>query len=117
MESNATQPHPASRASENWLTRLVGSGAVTAADAAQIERIHQDSKQSLASIALRLGKVSERVLCDAMADWRGLERVEVSQLPAQAPVAGQILPSFWLVHELIPLEVSDTALTVAVWDA
>ena len=117
MESAATQPLEAQRATENWLTRLVNSGALMPVDAAQIERVHQDSKQSLASIALRLGKVSERALCDVMAEWRGLERLDPSQIPAQAPTAGQVLPAFWLAHELIPLYVSDTTLTVAVWDA
>ncbi len=117
MESAATQSPEASRASENWLTRLVAAGAVTPVDAAQIERIHQDSKQSLASIALRLGKVSERVLCDAMAEWRGLVRVEAAQIPSQAPADGQVLPSFWLAHELLPLEITETTLSVAVWDA
>jgi general secretion pathway protein E len=117
LESAATQPLHAASPAENWLTHLVARGLVLPADAAQIERIHQDSKHSLASVALRLGKVSERVMCDAMADWRGLERMEPSQLPAQLPAVKGVLPAFWRAHELVPIAADDELLSVAVWDA
>ena len=116
-EASSTQASLAASQAAGWLEVLVARGALAAADAAQLNTVQQESHQSLASVALRLGKVSERMLADAMAETRGLELVGAADFPAQLPAPAKILPAFWRNHELVPLTESEGTLTVATWDA
>jgi general secretion pathway protein E len=99
-----------------WLQLLVARGSLGAGDAAQLESIHRDSHQSLASLALRLGKVSERVLAEAMAESTGLETVASPDPLVGNPGTANVLPGFWQTHELLPLGLADDSLTIATWD-
>jgi general secretion pathway protein E len=104
------------RAADGWLQLLVARGSLGTSDAAQLEAIHRDSHQSLASIALRLGKVSERALAEVMAESASLEALAPAQLAATSAAPDAVLPGFWRTHELLPLGVADGTLTVATWD-
>jgi general secretion pathway protein E len=101
---------------DGWLQLLVSRGSLGASDAAQLEAIHRDSHQSLASIALRLGKVSERALAEVMAECARLESVAPADLQGDGTGPGTVLPNFWRTHELLPLSVVEHTLTVATWD-
>jgi hypothetical protein len=100
----------------SWLQILVSRGSVGSSDAAQLETIHRDSHQSLASIALRLGKVSERALAEVMAESSGLEAIALADFPPDAVAPENVLTNFWRTHELLPLGVNDNTLAVATWD-
>jgi general secretion pathway protein E len=116
MEAAETRLPEVARSPEAWLDLLVARGALSASDAAQLGTVRRDSQQSLASIALRLGKVSERVLADVMAEAGGLQSVAAGDFPAEAASPTSVLPVFWRTHELVPLAVSSDTLTVATWD-
>ncbi|HTU67081.1 MAG TPA: GspE/PulE family protein [Steroidobacteraceae bacterium] len=103
-------------ATGSWLQLLVSRGSLGAGDAAQLETVHRESHQSLASIALRLGKVSERALAEAMAEHAGLEAISSVDFPPPGSEPAQVLPNFWRTHELLPLGVTDDTLLVATWD-
>jgi general secretion pathway protein E len=100
----------------SWLQLLVSRGSVGSSDAAQLETIHRDSHQSLASIALRLGKVSERALAEVMAESSGFDAITLADFPPDAVAPENVLTNFWRTHELLPLGVDDNALAVATWD-
>jgi general secretion pathway protein E len=104
------------RGAGGWLQLLVARGSLGAGDAAQFEAIHLDSHQSLASIALRLGKVSERALAEVMVESAQLDMVSAADLAREYPAPDAVLPNFWRTHELLPLGVADRTLTVATWD-
>jgi general secretion pathway protein E len=100
----------------SWLQLLVSRGSVGAGDAAQLETIHRDSHQSLASIALRLGKISERALAEVMAETSGFDAITPADFPMDFSVPENVLANFWRTHELLPLGVNDNILAVATWD-
>ena len=116
-EASSAEASVAASRAVDWLELLVARGALTSADAAQLNTVQRESNQSLASVSLRLGKVSERALAEAMAEARGLFLIGAADFPAQLVAPANVLPAFWRNHELLPLAADDRTLTVATWDA
>jgi len=116
-EASSKQTLLAASQAAGWLELLMARGAMAAADAAQLNTVQSESHQSLASVALRLGKISEYTLAEAMAESRGLELIASGDFPAQLASPANILPAFWRNHELLPLAADERTLTIATWDA
>jgi len=116
-EASSTQASVAASRGADWLELLVARGVIAAADVAQLNTVQSEAHQSLASVALRLGKISERKLADAMAEARGFEFISVTDFPAQPAAPANVLAAFWRNHELLPLSADESTLTVATWDA
>ena len=102
-EASSTQASLSASQAAGWLELLVARGAVTSADVAQLHTVQRESNQSLASVALRLGKISERALAEAMAEARGFELVSAADFPKEPAAPANVLPAFWRNHELLPL--------------
>ncbi len=115
-EAATAQASVAASTAAGWLDLLISRGAITAADAAQLSTVHRESSQSLASVALRLGKISERALAEAMAESTGRNLISATDLPAKLAAPANVVPAFWRNHELLPLGLDDQTLTVATWD-
>ena len=116
-EASNTQASLAASQAAGWLELLVARGAITSADVTQLNTVQRESNQSLASVALRLGKISERALAEAMAEARGFELVSATDFPKEPATPANVLPAFWRNHELLPLAVNENTITVATWDA
>ena len=116
MEAADARAVESMRDQNAWLELLVSRGALSASDASQMTAIQRESRQPLASIALRLGKVSERALAEAMSEVSGLPMVAAEDFPVEAVAAGNVLPVFWRTHELAPLSLAEGCLTIASWD-
>src|SRR6185503_5061889 len=116
MEAAENRSPEATRSQEAWLDLLVSRGSLSASDAAQLAAIRGDTNQSLASIALRLGKVSEWMLAEAVAEAAGLQTIGPTEFPADPASPSFVQAVFWRTHELVPLEASADSLTIATWD-
>jgi hypothetical protein len=83
MDTAVTRSIEAAPAEQTWLDCLVARDAFSGADVMQIEAVRADGQQSLASVALRLGKVSERALVDAMCAATGDEHIDAAAFPLE----------------------------------
>jgi general secretion pathway protein E len=116
-EASNTHASVAALPVSDWLARLTTRGALSPADVAQLVTVQRESHQSLASVVLRLGKISERTLAEVMAEAHSLDLMSAADFPAPPIVPANVLPVFWCNHELLPLAIDDSSLTVATWDA
>jgi general secretion pathway protein E len=94
----------------------IEQSTLTAFDAAQIKAIHCENRQPLGSVALRLGKISERAMAEAMGEYHGIEQLDSFDVHAQSITLDCVMPAFWRNHELLPLAVDDECITIATWD-
>jgi general secretion pathway protein E len=116
-EASSAEASVATSQTVDWLELLVARGAVSAADAAQMNAVKRESNQSLASVSLRLGKISERTLSEAMAEAHGLDLISPSEFPVRFAALATVQPAFWRNHEMLPLGADERSLTVVLWDA
>lgn len=99
-----------------FLNALVDSSLLTPTVAERVERIRAETGDSLASILLKLGLLSEEDLAGRMASFAGCARL----LPAEIPPDSIDLPglntSLLRIRGAFPVEVHDNQIRLACWD-
>ena len=100
-------------AHSDWLYRVAG---LSEADAQRTRKLAAQTGERLARALRRLGAASDRAIVDALAGETGLDIVAGSDFPSESVPAGDVAPEF-LAHSLaLPIEETDTVVTLAVAD-
>ncbi len=103
---------PAARVVE----RLVEEGRVSGNDLNRVRRVSAESGEPPHLLLVRLGLVSEKDLAQATADELGLELAKSSDYPNAAPLEEGISLRFMKHVHLVPLDLDDDRLVVALAD-
>lgn len=102
----------------DFLTHLSSRSRVSEVAAERVRRVQLETSDRLASVLLKLGLLSEADLAAEMATYSGhpcvaadatLQRVDINELA--------VTDTFLRAHQLIPISIDDTGLTIAGWDA
>lgn len=95
---------------------LVEKGVINATDFARAQRLHTENpEESLASLLVRLGMVSERVMAQAQAEAASLSLLKLEDYPKEA-LATTLSVRFLKDQSIVPLAFSEGVLDIAVAD-
>jgi len=95
---------------------LVRGGIVTREQFTQAQEKERDNGSSVTKELVRLGFTSEEVLTEFLAKHFGIERVEIDPAEIEDAVFGLVPPQLVQKHQLVPLKLIGSALTVAMAD-
>ena len=93
---------------------LRDTGAAKEMDLARAKRLHgEQSDESMVSLLVRLGMVSERAMAEAQAVVAEVDLLKPDAYPDESILVEQLSLRFLKDHSLIPLQLTDTAVRVA----
>ncbi|MBI1995948.1 MAG: type IV-A pilus assembly ATPase PilB [Deltaproteobacteria bacterium] len=95
---------------------LVRGGIVTREQLTQAQEKERDNGSSTIKELVRLGFTSEETLTDFLAKHFGIERVEINPAEIEDAIFALVPPQLVQKHQLIPLKLLGSALTVAMAD-
>jgi general secretion pathway protein E len=93
--------------------RLVAEGKLSARDLERALTAQRETGGLLGRVLVRLGLVSELDVATALAAQMKLPLVLADAFPAVAPVVRDVAPAFFRTHRILPLDISDGVLHVA----
>src|SRR3990170_692936 len=95
---------------------LVRGGIVTREQLTQAQEKERENGSSITKELVRLGFTNEETLTEFLARHFGIERVEINPAEIEDAIFALIPPQLVQKHQLIPLKLLGSALTVAMAD-
>jgi general secretion pathway protein E len=95
---------------------LVQQGKLETRDLERALQLQQESAESLETILVKLGVVSERDVAQALASHLGLPLATARDFPEVPIGEGRVAPKFLRQHKVLPLAEDDTTVTLAMAD-
>lgn len=101
---------------ENFIIELLTENGTLTRDALDMAYQHRRNQESTLSTLLRIGKVTEQAVGQALANASGFDYVDLNQYPIDASVVKVAQAADCVRYQMLPVSFDGSSLTVAVAD-